>query len=325
MLLHVLGLNSRSLASIHNYLIDIVGGYDRYVHIIYELDGDNDSAIETLNRIGLLNGNIESIDEVHEIRSCLSGFTAFDNDDGKNDWRLCIQPNKLTDPVYETDRREQGLDAFRYRIFHGWIHEYFHHYQGAHTLGRSLAMPNECCGLFDPVGAPAWWVEGAANLFPNLFMKQYFYELSYTRENGYEPIGQIESVLNWDFEKRWSELKHAIDGVGSSNPVLEDCNSVGPDEEYRHTEKCGIGWFIINNYLAYITSYQTLFVNLSEDMWELGFDGSFEKHVGMTKEEFYESFNAFMREGDPGDPPPVGFFPDKPISELVDFWSIDSG
>jgi hypothetical protein len=45
----------------------------------------------------------------------------------------------------------------------------------------------------------------------------------------------------------------------------------------------------------------------------------------MTKEEFYDSYNAFMREGDPDDPPPDGFFPTEPLSELVDFWAIESG
>ena len=81
----------------------------------------------------------------------------------------------------------------------------------------------------------------------------------------------------------------------------------------------------MNVYLAYLTDYQTLWVSLIEDMWELDFDGSFEKHVGMTVDEFYDSYNAFMAEGDPDDPPPPGFFPTEPLSELVDFWAIKSG
>ena len=312
---------------IHDYLIDIVGGYDRYVHIIYELDGNNDSAIDTLNRIGLLNGNIESIDDVHEIRSCLTGFTAFDNWDGKNNWSLCIQPNPLTDPFWEHDREMFGLDKYRYGVFHGWIHEYFHHYQKSHNFDRAMAMPNDCCGLNDPVGAPAWWVEGAAIVFPDLFMNEYFYVLNYTNTNQFKfsDGGYPFRIRRYDGEARnqwwdqhFKETRKLMRSTGHSG-----CTGAGPDEEYRDTAKCD--WFLMNVYLAYITSYQTLFVNLSEDMWELGFDGSFEKHVGMTKEEFYESFNAFMREGDPDDPSPTGFFPDKPISELVDFWSINSG
>ena len=40
----------------------------------------------------------------------------------------------------------------------------------------------------------------------------------------------------------------------------------------------------------------------------------------MTLEEFYDKFNSFMREGNSDDPPPLGFFPDKPISDIVDFF-----
>tara|TARA_B110000444_G_C18784607_1_gene569228 strand:+ start:195 stop:332 length:138 start_codon:yes stop_codon:yes gene_type:complete len=40
----------------------------------------------------------------------------------------------------------------------------------------------------------------------------------------------------------------------------------------------------------------------------------------MTLEEFYDKFNSFMREGDSDDSPPLGFFPDKPISKIVDFF-----
>ena len=37
-------------------------------------------------------------------------------------------------------------------------------------------------------------------------------------------------------------------------------------------------------------------------------------------DEFFDKFNSFMRQGDPNDPPPDGFFPDKPISEVVNFF-----
>ena len=59
-------------------------------------------------------------------------------------------------------------------------------------------------------------------------------------------------------------------------------------------------------------------------MWELGFNGSFEKHVGMTTYQFYESYENFMRMGNSDDPAPEGFFPNKPLSELVDLFAEDS-
>ena len=77
-------------------------------------------------------------------------------------------------------------------------------------------------------------------------------------------------------------------------------------------------------YLAYITSFQTMWVDIARDMWALGFPASFEKHVGMNINEFAESYSEFMNSGSPEDPPPAGFFPDKPLSELVNFWELQT-
>ena len=308
-------------AEIMDLVVGIVGGYDRYVHITYELDDPNTENLRILNELGVRNGTLQSINDVHEIRGCLAGFTAFERWDGKHEYSFCMQPNPLTDPVWENDRQNSTPDSFRYRTFNGWVHEYFHHYQKSYLFGRAMAMENDCCGLNDPIGAPAWWTEGSAMVFPDLFVREYFDELSYSKENGLsvdEMIsGRAPLVINLSFEWIYTDAKRQAAGLDPG------CDVVGPAEEYRDAPKCS--WFLMNVYLAYLTSYQTLWVGLLEDMWELGFDGSFEKHVGMTKEEFYDSYNAFMRSGDPDDPPPPGFFPDRPLAELVDFWSIQSG
>ena len=68
----------RDHGEVHSLLFDVVGGYDRYVHITYELDGNNSQPIEVLNSLGFQNGNVQSIDDVQNVRSCLSGFGAFD-------------------------------------------------------------------------------------------------------------------------------------------------------------------------------------------------------------------------------------------------------
>ena len=111
--------------------------------------------------------------------------------------------------------------------------------------------------------------------------------------------------------------KNMIEGSGSG------CDLVGADEEYRDTAKCD--WFLMTVYLAYITSYQTLFVDLLSDMWELGFDASFQKNVGMSKEQFYNDYNTFMTENGPDTPSPDGFFAEQALKQLVNFWAIDSG
>ena len=92
------------------------------------------------------------------------------------------------------------------------------------------------------------------------------------------------------------------------------------------------------SYLMYITSPQVALVDIMQDQWALGFEGSFAKHVGLTLDQFYVEFNNFMKQGsvEEGEPwewegspnmiPPENFFlTSEPLSEAVDFWSIDSG
>ena len=74
------------------------------------------------------------------------------------------------------------------------------------------------------------------------------------------------------------------------------------------------------SYLMYITSPQIALVDIMEDNWTLGFEGSFAKHVGLTLDLFYVEFNNFMKQGlvEKGEPwewaispnmiPPENFF-----------------
>ena len=86
--------------------------------------------------------------------------------------------------------------------------------------------------------------------------------------------------------------------------------------------RCFLG--MANAYLAYLTSYQTVWVSIPNDIYDLGFEKSFQKHTSMTLQEFYDKFNTFLRQGDPGDSPPPGFFPEGPISDYVDFPGPDT-
>ncbi|MGA1753834.1 MAG: hypothetical protein ACO395_10870, partial [Pontimonas sp.] len=141
-------------ADVHQKLIDYVGGYDRYVHITYEVEGDNTEALEVLDQFGYFYNNngqpVEpSIDLVYDKRSCLSAFWRGDvpnRGEGYNQISFCNQPNPLTDPMWEWDRENFPPEVFMYNIINGWVHEYYHHVQRAHTLGRSLGMPADCCG-----------------------------------------------------------------------------------------------------------------------------------------------------------------------------------
>lgn len=324
-------------ADVHQKLIDYVGGYDRYVHITYEVDGDNNEALEVLDQFLYFYDDDgqpvdPSIDRVYGRRSCLSGFAPENKYDGYNELSFCNQPNPLTDPEWEWDRENFGLDVFMYNIINGWVHEYYHHVQGAHTLGRSLGMPADCCGGRNHTGSPAWFVEGQAQVFPTLFLRDVFDDLEITKELGLEGAcdgdprlngealwERVSSRTNCNMTQKFESAGRAIRGEGDE---WEDCTGFSALEEMRETWVCPDHMEILNFYLAYLTSFETLFIGLHEDVWALGFEGALDKYFGLTKDELYEQFNQFMRDNPT---PPENFFPTERLDELVDFWGIESG
>ena len=79
---------------------------------------------------------------------------------------------------------------------------------------------------------------------------------------------------------------------------------------------------IVVAYLAYITSPEIAMIKILEDSYDLGFEGSFEKHTGLNYQEFYEEFNNFMRSENPNSEPPLGMFIKGDINDYADFWNI---
>tara|TARA_Y100000590_G_scaffold257913_1_gene289608 strand:- start:136 stop:1074 length:939 start_codon:yes stop_codon:yes gene_type:complete len=312
-------------------MIHVLGGYDRFLYVIYDRTDPNEDVIATLRELGVTLEDstgpstelVTAIDQIYETRGCLNGISVFGDPSGKSSWSFCNQP---WDDY--GDRHPCGL-------FWGWGHEYFHHYQRAHRHDKSGSMPGEgtAIGFEGRTSEPAWSGEGSANLFATLVSKEIFNDLTWAQENNLraEEIANTSNecgrYLFLDFDRTFQNVKRGAMGVPGFEEVDGGfCLGMGPGEEYRNTSNCDAdNWLIVTAYLAYITSYQTVFVDLYEDMWALNFDGSFQKHVGMTKEQFYDSYNEFIRSGDPDDPPPSDFFPTEPLSELVDFWSIQSG
>ena len=145
-------------------------------------------------------------------------------------------------------------------IYHGWAHEYFHHYQGAHARERSLGMTTDCCGGRYHVNAPAWWVEGAAGIFPNLWLRHHWKDFS--EFDGLEYMDVEVEMMNLDYwyiesKKEMQELKPSYD------PNRKACTEFTEKESSRETAYCN--WTLFNAYLAYISSYQALWVGIPRD------------------------------------------------------------
>ena len=111
-------------------------------------------------------------------------------------------------------------------------------------------------------------------------------------------------------------------GYGDSAVCSPDWYMSSLDETYDTFSGCSAA-FMATAYLGYITSYKTVWIDIPQDYYDLGFWGSLEKHAGMSKQEFYDSYNEFLRTGDPDDEPPDGWAPPQNyISEHADFLKI---
>ena len=197
-------------------------------------------------------------------------------------------------------------------------------------------MPADCCGGRNHTGSPAWFVEGQAQVFPTLFLRDVFDDLQITKDlglegacagdprlNGNGPDQPLRERVSWqtncNMTQKFESASRAIRGEGDE---WEECTGFSELEEMRETWVCPNHMEILNFYLAYLTSFETLFISLHEDVWALGFEGALDKHFGLTKDELYEQFNQFMRDNPT---PPEDFFPTERLDELVDFWGIKSG
>lgn len=327
-------------ADIHQRMIDYVGGYDRYVHVLYEPGDPGDELADVLQQFeyvqyddgGRPTKGPFTPDRLYERRACLVAFIRRDGYDATsyvNRYSFCNQPNPLTDPDWAGDREMYLPEVYLMGVVNGWAHEYFHHVQGAVLLERDGAMVDDCCGLRDPVGSPAWFVEGQAIMFPTLFLRDSFDDLRLVQDLGL--VGTcvdvdldvsvleegVAKLAGCDMTSRYRLARSALAGQVDWMP---DCEGFTALEEYRETGVCDYAvWEMFNFYLAYVTSPQTLFVDLPGDIWELGFDPAFQLNMGVVKEQAYDDFTRFMSENPA---PPEGFFPEERLDELVDFWSV---
>ena len=167
---------------------------------------------------------------------------------------------------------------------------------------------------------PTWWKEGNANLFPLLWFRANFDQLSILKGLDFEDVDGVSISASRDLTKWYQESRERV----QENKWNDRCGPdvyLGPADESYET-RTGCFDPLANAYLAYLTSYQTVWVDIGKDIYELGFEASFEKHTGMTMQAFYDKFNAFLREGDPNDPPPEGFFLEGDLNKYVNFAAL---
>jgi hypothetical protein len=290
---------------IQNMLNSVIGSYNRYVTVITTTNEFSQPIFDKLTEIHW-DQELNIVDGYLIGAGCLTAsgtLQVFPPDP----YSLCIMDYEFVEYPHETREWKTPLPQRRSVLYHGWAHEYFHRYQRAYHYELNM-------GNLDSIDTPVWWIEGAAILFPNIWLNQSWQEIELFKDLSFQDI-EAEGI---NLELWYKSARKAAQGESPPDDRCNDYMMNSLDSSYDTSAFCFIG--IANAYLAYLTSYETVWVDIPKDIYELSFQGSFEKHTNMTLEEFYNKFNSFMREGDSDDPPPLGFFPDKPISDIVDFF-----
>ena len=328
-------------------LIDNFGGYDRWVLANYDGDesSQNREIVNGLDDLGFFEYNFDSdvtpdFNLVNGRAGCLIGFRGGPNP-VRDDYSFCNDRLATSNP----DTLDfYGLEGTQYGMLSGLIHEYHHHVQRAHALGKEGSAGNGPEAPLPPDGfGPAWWLEGTANLSPGWILRDHFDEFDVTKKGG---LGYDEIVAS---EEEWpsqlAKTKYAI--AGSCCGWFETefvayvermqsggtCTEVDARQEWypwqggENTEECDIDhWHLMARYLMHITSPEIAMVSILEDAWRLGWHASFKKHVGMTMDVFYDEYEDFMKNYDLSAGVPDWIYPpETPFKDTVNFWSIESG
>jgi len=310
---------------VQNNLNTVLGAYPNYIYVAFNPDGTEEDAQPVYDRLttAKFRGHEDgySVAELTNIKSCLTG-----SDPGgarsptTNQISLCIEDLPFienpfsSDPLVGSERRHAKMTLHL-------AHEYFHHYQKAHALDRGLDHQEDRSNPATTVQAPRWWTEGAAVTFQNAWYQANWQSLSFLTDQSNRDVS-IASVATSDDYKR---VRTTIMG-GTVSEQEKRANSCTSDWRMTSDDNLSMtceGAMLATAFMAYKSSYKTVWIDIPQDYYDLGFWGAVEKHLGFTEQEFFDEYNAFMRSGDPGDEPPAGWAPPQgPISAYADFLQI---
>ncbi len=310
----------------------VLGSYPNYVYFAFNRNGTEADAKPVFDRLSEINFRLDefTVAELQRRATCLGGSNA-----GKRrtvttePYSVCIQnlafiQNPFGHPPQELiDYPERTLG----RLVLNYAHEYFHHYQRVHALDRGLDYQGDRENPQTTVYAPPWWIEGASVAFQNAWYKENWSSLSFFKGKKWEDVKvSIMSVTDPRFYK---EVRRGImDTTGKKRKGCTPNFKMGPYTDRYDTERAPEAdpcqaFMLAVPYIASLTSYKTVWIDIPQDYYDLGFWGSFEKHVGMNKQEFYDNFNAFLRSGNPEDEPPEGWTPPEgDIASYANFLKI---
>ena len=156
------------------------------------------------------------------------------------------------------------------------FHEYFHAVQHAHIQSRDH-------GERESLGGPIWFVEGGA---------EYMAQTTARKLWASGKLGRINNSALSSFEHSLeNKMKNGKNMIGNNCPGVKlgdiaygnDCETVAYD----------LGAWAIG-YLLNIAGQTALLDTFYPNLNALGWEGAFQESFGMSSEDFYDEFNAFL-------------------------------
>ena len=305
---------------------NVLGGYSNYIYALFNEEGSLEDARPVFERLSEIDyGNTRTIAGLIEAGACLSKTDPGEQRTSTtNPYGVCLESLAFNENPFNDGSPSENLrHPFRsyIRMAQHLAHEYFHHYQAVHALDRGLDYQEDRDNPETTVQAPIWWSEGAAVTFQNAWYGANWRSLSALKDLSPEEALSIV-IANETDPSVYKTNRKNIMGYGDSDVCTPDWYLSSLDETDDTYSGCAAA-FMATPYLAYLTSYKTVWIDIPQDYYDLGFWGALKKYTGMTKQEFYDSYNEFLRTGDPEDDPPAGWTPPEgPISAYADFWKI---
>jgi hypothetical protein len=291
---------------VQSSLNSTIGGYDNYLMVIWDTNENSQNVIDKLKDLRF--NESEGWTTVEELGlNCLTGNLWYGPGE-PDEHDICINSYEwFLNPQFNNrpQQNQKSLDTY-----HMYAHEYFHAYQRRQLLDYNLSD-----------AAPTWWVEGCALYFQNIWMLENHKKFS--KLSGL--VNERELTNNGRSQaENYKSYKRIFQGIEEGwGSINENWYLTSLEESYQTRDNNTQTFVeIVVAYLAYITSPEIAMIKILEDGYDLGFEGSFVKHTGLTYQEFYEDFNNFMRSENPNSDPPLGMFIKGDINEYADFWNI---
>ena len=263
-------------------LNSVLGGYPNDIYFAYNRDGTVEDAKPVFERMAQLypidnNGKPFknwTIDELIERQSCLGGANPCrSRSSTTNPYSVCLENLAFIEHPFGEEKEHPYRSYIRMALHLG--HEYFHHYQRVHALDRGLDYQVDRGNPETTVQAPTWWIEGAAVAFQNAWFRENWQSLPGLKDLtlGQALSANIATVAD---ARVYKENRRNIMGYGDSEKCTPDWYMSSLDETYDTYTGCSAA-FMATAYLGYITSYKTVWIDIPQDYYDLGFWGSLEK------------------------------------------------